>query len=899
MNQDGTALTRSCAGDEFLFILEEKKMKQLTGDQIRKMFLDYFAEHGHMVEPGASLVPHNDPTLLWINSGVAALKKYFDGTEKPKNKRITNAQKSIRTNDIENVGKTARHHTFFEMLGNFSIGDYFKKEAIFYAWDFLTNKKWIGFDKDKIYVSIYIDDDEAYDIWVNDIGFDSNRILKSADNYWQIGVGPCGPNSEIFYDRGSDYDPEGLGEKLFFDELENDRYIEVWNVVFSQYNAEEGIDRKDYKELPQKNIDTGMGLERLVSIVQGGETNFDTDLFLPIIRATEKMTPLKYEGDNKMAYRVIADHIRTVTFALADGATFSNEGRGYILRRVLRRAIRYGKHLNIKGAYMYKLVPVVAENMKEFYPYLMEKIDYVQILVKAEEERFDVTLNEGEKILQSYLENNTSKVLDGEVVFKLYDTYGFPLELTKEIAQEKGLTIDQQGFDKQMALQRERARSARSDDQSMSKQSVDLMNFTAASQFVGYSQSENTSKVIGLFKNGEKVDELTDSGEVIFEETCFYAESGGQVYDLGIIFNENTEMEVVKVSKAPLKQHLHTVKIKKGAVRVGDKFTLSINREDRNLIRANHSSLHLLHAALHQVVGAHVNQAGSYVCKDYGRFDFTHYEKLTDAQIREIERLVNEKISKKLAVVTELMSLEAARKSGAVALFDEKYDDEVRVVSMGDFSKELCGGTHVANTSEVGIFKIISEESIGSGIRRITSKTNFKAYEEYLSLQQLLESLAADLRVNSISKVSEKLQQLLKENIDLNKTINELKDKLSALASEDLVKEAVEADGLKVIITRADVDNNELKTLAQTLVEKLKDGVAFVYTVGDGKVLFAAGCSQSAIAKGIKASDLVKTAAVICGGNGGGRPDLASAGGKDISRLPEALNKIKEICKVN
>ncbi len=874
-------------------------MKQLTGDQVRQMFLDYFASHGHMVEPGASLVPHNDPTLLWINSGVAALKKYFDGTEKPKNKRITNAQKSIRTNDIENVGKTARHHTFFEMLGNFSIGDYFKKEAIFYAWDFLTNKDWIGFDKDRLYVSVYIDDEEAYDIWVNEIGLNPERILKSEDNYWQIGVGPCGPNSEIFYDRGEKYDPEGLGEKLFFEEMENDRYIEVWNVVFSQYNAEEGVDRKDYKELPQKNIDTGMGLERLVSIVQDGETNFDTDLFLPIIRTTEKMTSKKYEGENKMAYRVIADHIRTVTFALADGATFSNEGRGYILRRVLRRAIRYGKHLDIKGAYMYKLVSVVAEIMKEYYPYLMEKIDYVQILVKAEEERFDTTLSEGEKILQSYLQDNTSKVLDGEVVFKLYDTYGFPLELTKEIAEEKGLTVDQKGFDEQMALQRERARSARSDDQSMSKQSVDLMNFTRESKFVGYTQDENKSKVIGIFKNGEKVDILTDSGEVVFEETSFYAESGGQIYDTGIIFNEDTQLEVVKVSKAPLKQHLHSVKVNKGQVKVGDEFTLKINLEDRNLIRANHSSLHLLHAALHKVVGAHVNQAGSFVCKDYGRFDFTHYEKLTDSQIKEIERLVNENISKKLQVVTELMSIEAAKNSGAVALFDEKYDDEVRVVSMGEFSKELCGGTHVANTSEVGIFKIISEESIGSGIRRITSKTNFKAYEEYLSLQQLLESLAVDLRVNSITKVSEKLQQVLKENSDLNKEISELKDKLSAFASENLVNEYVEADGLKIIISKVDVDNSELKTLAQTLVEKLKDAVAFIYTADEGKILFTAACSKSAIAKGIKASDLVKSAAVICGGNGGGRPDLASAGGKDTSKLTEAINKIKEICKVN
>ncbi len=874
-------------------------MKQLTSDQVRQMFLDYFESHGHMVEPGASLVPHNDPTLLWINSGVAALKKYFDGTEKPKNKRITNAQKSIRTNDIENVGKTARHHTFFEMLGNFSIGDYFKKEAIFFAWDFLTNKKWIGFDKDKLYVSVYIDDEEAYDIWVNDIGFDPKRILKTADNYWQIGVGPCGPNSEIFYDRGKKYDPQGLGEKLFFEELDNDRYIEVWNVVFSQYNAEEGVDRKDYKELPQKNIDTGMGLERLVSIVQGGETNFDTDLFLPIIRATEKMTSKKYEGEYKMAYRVIADHIRTVTFALADGATFSNEGRGYILRRVLRRAIRYGKQLDIKGAYMYKLVPIVAEIMQGYYPYLMEKIEYVQKLVKVEEERFATTLNEGEKILQSYLEENTSSVLEGEIVFKLYDTYGFPVELTEEIAGEKGLTVDKKGFESCMQQQRERARSARSDDQSMGKQSVDLMNFTKESKFVGYNQNENQGVVIGLFKNGEKVEELTDEGEIIFDETCFYAESGGQVYDTGVIYNDDTKLEVVKVVKAPLKQSLHSVKVKKGTVKVGDKFTLKINLEERNLIRANHSSLHLLHAALKKVVGEHVNQAGSFVCKDYGRFDFTHYEKLTDNQIKEIERLVNENISKKLQVVTELMSIEQAKDSGAIALFDEKYDDEVRVVSMGQFSKELCGGTHVANTSEVGIFKIVSEESIGSGIRRITSKTNFKAYQEYLSLQELLESLATELKVNSITKVSEKLQQVLKENSDLHKTVNELKDKLGAYASEDLIKDAIVIDDLNVLIKEVNIENSEHKNLAQSLIEKLKSGIVFIYKVSDGKILFTAACSKEAIAKGIKASDLVKTAAVICGGNGGGRPDLASAGGKDVTKLKEAIKKVKEICGVN
>ena len=440
MKQDGTAFINVPEiGNVFLLFMEES-MKQLTGNEVRSLFLKYFEERGHMVEPGASLVPHNDPTLLWINSGVAALKKYFDGTEKPKCNRITNAQKSIRTNDIENVGKTSRHHTFFEMLGNFSIGDYFKKEAIPFAWHFLTDEEWIGFDKNRMYVTVYIDDQEAYDIWVNEVGIDPSHILRTPNNYWQIGEGPCGPDTEIFYDRGAEYDPEGLGERAFFEELENDRYIEVWNVVFSQYDGKEGVDRKEYKELPQKNIDTGMGLERLVSLIQGGETNFDTDLFLPYIHATEKMATKKYEGENKMCYRVIADHVRTVTFALADGALFSNEGRGYVLRRLLRRAARYARKIGINGAFLDQIVPVVVENMKGYYPYLEEKCAYVQKLVKAEEERFIATLNEGERLMNEVISQNKGKttVISGETAFKMYDTYGFPYELTLEMAEENG-----------------------------------------------------------------------------------------------------------------------------------------------------------------------------------------------------------------------------------------------------------------------------------------------------------------------------------------------------------------------------------------------------------------------------------------------------------------------------
>ncbi len=870
-------------------------MKQLTSAQIRQMFLDYFAENGHMIEPGASLIPHNDPTLLWINAGVAALKKYFDGTEKPKNKRITNAQKSIRTNDIENVGKTARHHTFFEMLGNFSIGDYFKKEAIPFAWHFLTDERWMGFDKNKLYITVYIDDQEAFDIWTKVCGVDPSHILKTPENFWEIGNGPCGPDSEIFYDRGEKYDPQHLGEKLFFEEMENDRYIEIWNIVFSQYNSQEGVDRKDYKELPQKNIDTGMGLERLVSIVQDGETNFDTDLFLPIIKATEAMTDKKYEGENKMAYRVIADHIRTVTFALADGATFSNEGRGYILRRVLRRAVRYGKKLNIQKAYMYKLVPVVAENMKDYYPYLLEKVEYIQKLVKAEEERFETTLNEGEKILQNVLQSTKGNVLDGETVFKLYDTYGFPVELTEEIAQEKGFSIDKDVFEKCMEQQRERARNARSDDQSMGSQSVDLLNFTTPSEFVGYDHNSNVSYVVGLFKDGQKVDEISDEGEVVFAQTCFYAESGGQIYDTGIIYNDDCQMEVVKVNKAPLKQFLHHVKVKSGTVHFGDKFNLVINLEDRNLIRANHSALHLLQAALQKVVGKHVHQAGSYVCKDYGRFDFTHFEKVNNQQLEEIEQLVNEVISRKIEVKTDLMDVETAKHSGAMALFDEKYDDVVRVVSMGDFSKELCGGTHVANTAEVGLFKIISEESVGSGIRRITVKTNYGAYLEVAKQQQQLLALADMLKVTNTSKIEEKLTQIIKENSQLSLTVKELKEKLSASESNDMLKDATVINGFNVLIKK--VNNDNVKALAQQLSQKLTNSVILLYTINGEKVTFTAACSKDAIANGIKASAVVKAAAIATGGNGGGKDDIASAGGKDSSKLEQAICAVKELLK--
>ena len=869
-------------------------MKQLTGNQIRKMFLDYFESKGHMVEPGASLVPHNDPTLLWINAGVAALKKYFDGTEKPKCNRITNAQKSIRTNDIENVGKTARHHTFFEMLGNFSIGDYFRDEAIPFAWEFLTDEKWIGFPKEKLYISVYTDDIDSYRIWTEVCHVDPSHILKTDDNFWEIGEGPSGPDTEIFFDRGEKYDPEGLGEKLFFEEMENDRYIEVWNVVFSQYDAKPGIPRSEYKELPQKNIDTGMGLERLVSLVQGGETNFDTDLFLPIIRATEKTAKYPYEGEYKMAYRVIADHIRTVTFALADGALFANEGRGYVLRRVLRRAVRYGKKLKIEGSFMYDLVPVVVDIMKDFYPYLVEKTEYIQKLVKAEEERFHATLSEGEKLMRDVMDSSKEKVIEGKVAFKLYDTYGFPFELTCEMAQEEGFSVDHEGFNREMERQRERARSSRDASESMKSQSADLMDFTEASTFIGYDHFECEAKVLACFKNGVKCESIADEGDVILNETCFYAESGGQIADTGWLYHDSFHGDVVDVKKAPHGQPLHHIVVKEGSVQVNDIVKGKIDLAKRKKTTCNHSACHLLQSALKRVLGDHVSQAGSFVSDEYVRFDFTHFEKISEAQLKEVESLVNRFISQKDDVVIELMDLESAKKTKATALFDEKYGDIVRVVTMGEVSKEFCGGCHVANTSELGVFKIESEESIGSGIRRIVGKTGYAAYEAFTAYENTLKEIAKTLKLNGISTVAGKVSQLLEEKNTLQKKCAELNGQLMNAKAGEIAGDAIEKDGLKYLVkVMNDLDGNAMKSMSASLMDHLQNGVIFLGGVCDGKLVFVARASHSAVLKGIHCGNLIKNAALLCDGKGGGKPDLAQGGGKNCDALESAMQTIQ------
>ncbi|MGL4337644.1 MAG: alanine--tRNA ligase, partial [Turicibacter sp.] len=675
-------------------------MKHMTGSEIRAMYLNFFKSKGHMIEPGAPLVPNNDPTLLWINSGVAALKKYFDGREIPNNPRITNAQKSIRTNDIENVGKTARHHTFFEMLGNFSIGDYFREEAVTWAWELLTSDEWFGFDKELLYITVYPDDQETYDLWIK-LGVSPEHIIKLEYNFWEIGEGPCGPNTEIFFDRGIKYDPENIGKRLIEEDLENDRYIEIWNVVFSQFNSKDGLERSQYPMLPNKNIDTGMGLERMACVIQGVETNFDTDFFMPIIRKTEELSGVKYTPETQISFKVIADHVRTVTFAVADGALLSNEGRGYVLRRLLRRAVRYGKKLGIERAFMYELVPVVAEIMADYYPYVTGKIDLVQKVIMAEENRFRQTLSDGEKILNDLISSSKENKISGKDAFTLYDTYGFPYELTLEYAEEAGFTVDRSEFDAEMEAQRDRARRAREDVASMQSQNEALINFKELSTFVGYTDLQATSNVIFLVQDGEAVESLTGKGQVILNVTPFYAESGGQAADTGVLVCKTANVKVLDVIKAPNGQHLHTVEVD-GILSLNDEVSASVKVENRLALTKNHTATHILHQALKDVIGEHANQAGSLVSSERLRFDFTNMTGLTYDEIQKIESIVNEKIAMSLQVSVNEMAIEEAKTSGAMALFSEKYGDTVRVVTAGDYSVELCGGCHVSNTSEIG-----------------------------------------------------------------------------------------------------------------------------------------------------------------------------------------------------
>ncbi|MDA1759899.1 alanine--tRNA ligase [Bacillus thuringiensis] len=876
-------------------------MKQLTGAQIRQMFLDFFQEKGHAVEPSASLVPHEDPSLLWINSGVATLKKYFDGRVIPQNPRITNAQKSIRTNDIENVGKTARHHTFFEMLGNFSIGDYFKEEAITWAWEFLTSDKWIGFDKELLSVTIHPEDEEAFTIWNEKMGVPKERIIRLEENFWDIGEGPSGPNTEIFYDRGEAYGNDFSDPELY-PGGENERYLEVWNLVFSQFNHNPD---GSYTPLPKKNIDTGMGLERMTSIVQDVPTNFDTDLFMPMIGATESISGEKYRNgdlEKDMAFKVIADHIRTVTFAVGDGALPSNEGRGYVLRRLLRRAVRYSKKLNINRPFMFELVPVVGEVMKDFYPEVLEKKDFIAKVVKNEEERFHETLHDGEAILAEVItkaKEEKTTVISGVDAFRLYDTYGFPIELTEEYAEEAGMTVDQEGFENEMEKQRERARAARQDVDSMQVQGGVLGEVKVASEFVGYGTVATESNVVALVKNGEYTDSLQagEEGQLMLDVTPFYAESGGQIADRGYLLADGVKVLVKDVQKAPNGQNLHKVVVEEGTLTKDAAVKAIIDTKNRSSVVKNHTATHLLHQALKDVLGTHVNQAGSLVTSERLRFDFSHFGQVQADELEKIERMVNEKIWESIDVEISQKAIEEAKEMGAMALFGEKYGDVVRVVQVGDYSLELCGGCHVDNTASIGIFKIVAESGIGAGTRRIEAVTGKSAYELMNDQVGLLKEAAGKMKTNP-KDILTRVDGLFVEVKQLQKENESLAAKLSNIEAGNLTDSVMTVDGVNVLAAKVNVaDMNNLRTMMDDLKNKLESAVVVLASVNDDKVNILAGVTKDLIGQGYHAGKLVKEVASRCGGGGGGRPDMAQAGGKNPAQVEEALAFVQEYVK--
>ncbi len=862
-------------------------MKALTGQQIRETWIRFFESKGHHYLPGVNLIPHDDKSLLWVNAGVTGLKKYFDGSEIPPSRRIVNVQKSIRTNDIENVGHTARHHTFFEMLGNFSIGDYFRNEVIPWAYEILTDKEnGFGMDPAKLYMTYNPSDKASFELWQK-VGVDPTHLIPLEGNYWQIGEGPCGPNTEVFYDRGEKWDPDHLGVKLLEDDIENDRYIEIWGIVFSQYNAVNGVPREKYKELPSKNIDTGAGLERIACILQETPTNFETDLFMPIINKCEELSGVKYDEEHKMSFRVIADHARCLTFALGDGATFSNLGRGYVLRRIIRRAMRYGQKINFHEPFMFKLVPTVIAKYKDFYPELASKEEAIAKMIKNEEEKFIKTLDKGEAILKEKLQNATE--LSGKDIFLLYDTYGFPADLSKEIAAEKGVSCDMEGYEKLMEEQRERARNARGQIDSFHKQSKDLMDFKAPSEFV-YDSYSLTSKVIGIFVDGNKVDSLEEEGDIIVERTPFYAEMGGQVSDKGSLSNKDVSGLIEDVSKAPNGQHLHHVSLQYGKISVGDEITLSLDSERRRLIERNHSATHLLHSALSNILGKHAKQMGSYVNDEYLRFDYETDHKLTNDEIKAIEDEVNAKISQGIEEVTEILPIEEAKKIGAEMEFSEKYGNTVRVVEFSDYSKEFCGGTHVKNTSEIGLFVIQSDDAVSSGTRRIQALTSLGAIS-YLSKRRLaLNSAESILNVND-TELSNRLSSLITEQASLKKELGEVKEKLAALEAKSISFEDINGISFLALI-KENSQRNELLTLGDSLKANKKDYVIVLIGGQEGSRPITVFLGGEALKKA-KAGDIVKKISQKLGGSGGGRPDMASGQIKTKDGFDSVINEIK------
>lgn len=873
-------------------------MKPYGLNELRKMYLDFFESKGHLVMKSFSLIPQNDKSLLLINAGMAPLKPYFTGQEIPPRRRVTTCQKCIRTGDIENVGKTARHGTFFEMLGNFSFGDYFKHEAIAWSWEFLT--KILEIPADRLYPSVYQDDDEAFNIWNKEIGVDKDRIFRfgKEDNFWEHGAGPCGPCSEIYYDRGEKY---GCGKPGCTVGCDCDRYIEIWNNVFTQFNND---GNGNYEELENKNIDTGMGLERLATVMQDVDSIFDVDTIKAIRDEVCKYANVEYETEYKkdVSIRVITDHIRSVTFMVSDGIMPSNEGRGYVLRRLLRRAARHGRLLGIKGAFLAKLSEVVIRESKDGYPELADKKDYILKLIATEEENFNKTIDQGLSILNDMMaemEAEKKTVLSGKNTFKLYDTYGFPIDLTIEILEEKGFTVDEEGFKEAMEVQRQKARDAREETNYMGADVTIYQSIDAAieSKFVGYHDLTHDSKVTVLTTADALVDELKEGmeGTILVEETPFYATMGGQVADTGVIRTANAEFVVEDTIKLQGTKIGHVGKMTKGSIKVGETVTLAVDEARRNLIANNHSATHLMQKALRMVLGNHVEQAGSLVDPDKLRFDFTHFSPMTPEEITKVEEIVNQEIQNGLDVVTNEMTLDEAKKTGAMALFGEKYGDTVRVVQMGDFSSELCGGTHVKNTSNISAFKIVSESGVAAGVRRIEALTGAGLIAHFNQVEETLKEAAALLKV-SPADVVKRITALQEEVKTLSKENDKLKAKIAKAAAGDVTSEAEDVNGIKVLVKAlSGVDMNGMRDLGDEAKQKLGEAVILYATENDGKVNLMATATEGAIKKGAHAGNLIKEVASLVGGGGGGRPNMAQAGGKNPAGIPDALKKAKEV----
>ena len=873
-------------------------MQKYGVNELRRMFLDFFESKGHLAMKSFSLVPHNDKSLLLINSGMAPLKPYFTGQEIPPRKRVTTCQKCIRTGDIENVGKTARHGTFFEMLGNFSFGDYFKHDAIHWTWEFLTEV--VGLDPDRLYPSVYLEDDEAWKIWNEEIGIAPERIFKfgKEDNFWEHGSGPCGPCSEVYYDRGEKY---GCGRPDCTVGCECDRYMEIWNNVFTQFDND---GHNNYTELEQKNIDTGMGLERLACIVQDVDSMFDIDTMKALRDHVCRITGVSYgtSDETDVSLRVITDHIRSVTFMISDGIMPSNSGRGYVLRRLLRRACRHGRLLGIERAFLVELAQTVIDGSKDGYPELEEKKDFIFNVIAKEEAQFNKTIDQGLSILadmEADMKAEGTTVLSGENAFKLYDTYGFPVDLTSEILEEKGLTYDKEGFEKAQKEQRAKSEGTfGTHSYSGTDASVyDALDPELTTEFVGYDNMEAESEVTALTSEEEIVDALSDGekGTVIVAKTPFYATSGGQEADKGVIRSADGEFVVEDVVKLLGGKFGHVGHVTKGMIKIGDKVTLEVDRENRALAANNHSATHLLQKALRMVLGTHVEQAGSLNNANRLRFDFTHFSAMTEEQLKEVEAIVNREIRNHLPVVVRNMPIEEAKKTGAAALFGEKYGDIVRVVSMGDFSIEFCGGTHVANTGDIMAFKILSESGVAAGVRRIEALTSKGLMDYYEEQEQKLHEAAKMLKTTP-DNMEEKISHLQAENKALKSEVESLKGKLAKDAIGDVMNQVTEVVGVKLLAAKVEgVDMNGLRDLGDQLKDKLGEGVVVLVSATDGKVSLMAMATKGAIDKGAHAGNLIKACASCVGGGGGGRPNMAQAGGKKPEGMNDALTKAKEV----